>query len=205
MRPDLAHDEMRYTGSMATADFHVTWRWLIMVLRGVVAILAGIAGFVISPDAAKALLVAYFLADGLLTLLFGARLQVAGRSRLLIIADGFLDLVVALLLVTRAPSVPLLIMIVSLWAIATGILESLAAVFIPRFSALSWAVALVGAITCALGIVMIDWNNLAEIGLLYFFATYAVIAGVLFVAFGIALARAVGQARTARPHDIPEA
>ena len=108
---------------------------------------------------------------------------------------------VAVVLVTRAPNTPLLILIVSLWAIATGILEVLVAVFVPRFSTLSWAIALAGVVSCALGIVMLDWNNLAEIGLLYFFAAYAVVTGVLFVTVAAVLRSAFHRERGERARD----
>lgn len=176
---------------MADAGFHVPWRWVVLVSRGVIAIAAGIAAIEISIVAAKELLAAYFFADGILTLVLAARLHVPRRSRALIAGDGVVDVVVGILLLAWAPGVPVLILIVSLWAIATGVLEFLAAVLIPRFPVLSWAIALVGAVSCAIGITMLDWTNVAEIGLLYFFASYTFIAGALFVAFGIVLARAL--------------
>jgi uncharacterized membrane protein HdeD (DUF308 family) len=187
---------------MVASGFHVSWSWAVIVLRGVVAIAAGIAAFTISADAAKTLLVAYLVVDGALTLISAARLHVPPRARILIAADGVIDLVVAVLLLLRAPSVPLLIVIVGLWAIATGILEVLVAVLVPRFSSLTWAIALVGVVSCVIGSVMLDWNNLAEIGLLYFFAAYAVIAGALFLAVGVALARAFHRERSEGAQDV---
>jgi uncharacterized membrane protein HdeD (DUF308 family) len=180
---------------MEVTGIHISWRWVVLVLRGVVAIAAGIAAFEISAGAAKALLAAYFAADGVLALVLAARLHVPLGSRLLVAADGVVGLVVAVLLVAYAPGIPLLILIVSLWAIATGVLEFVAAVFIPRISALSWGIALIGVASCGVGIVMLDWTNLAEIGLLYFFAAYAIIAGLLFLALAIAVARAVRTGR----------
>ena len=182
---------------MSQAGFQPSWRWGILVVRGLVAIAAGIAGFAISPQAAKVMLAAYFAADGLLALGLAARLHGVRGSRLLIAADGVVDLVVAVLLFVYAPSETLLILIVSLWAIATGLLEFLAAVFIARIPALSWVIALIGIASCAVGIVLVDRTDLAEIGLLYFFAAYAVIAGVLFVTAGVILLRAF---RPAHPH-----
>jgi uncharacterized membrane protein HdeD (DUF308 family) len=175
---------------MGVAGFHASWRWGILVVRGLVAIAAGIAGFAISPQAGKMMLAAYFAADGLLAIGLAARLHGAPGSRLLIAADGIVDLVVAVLLFAYAPSETLLILIVSLWAIATGLLEFVAAVFVSRIPALSWGIALIGIASCAVGIFLVDRTDLAEIGLLYFFAAYALIAGVLFLTAGILLARA---------------
>jgi hypothetical protein len=181
---------------MEVAGIHVSWRWVALVLRGLVAIAAGIAAFEVSTGAAKTLMAAYFAADGVLSLVLAVRLHVPFGSRLLVAADGLVGLVVAVLLFAYAPGVPLLILIVSLWAIATGVLEFIAAVFIPRISALSWGIALIGVASCAAGIVMLDWTNLAEIGLLYLFAAYAIVAGLLFIALGIVVARALRTARS---------
>ena len=175
---------------------HVSWRWIVFVLRGVIAIAAGITAFTISVDAAKMLFAAYFVVDGVLTIVLAVRLAIPRRSRLLIGADGIIDLVVAGLFFAYAPNTTILILAVALWAIATGVLEFFAALFIPKIPALSWGIALVGIASCAVGIVVIDWTNLAEIGLLYFFATYAIIAGGLFVSLGIILARAFHRERT---------
>jgi uncharacterized membrane protein HdeD (DUF308 family) len=183
---------------MEIAGIRVSWRWVVLVLRGLLAVAAGIAAFEISPAAAKTMLAVYFAADGLLALVLAARLHIPLGSRLLVAADGIVGVVVAVLLVTYVTGTPLLILIVALWAIGTGVLEFIAAVFIPRISALSWGIALVGVASCAIGITMIDWTNLAEIGLLYFFAAYAIVAGLLFIALGIIVARALG---TARPRE----
>ena len=181
---------------MDAGGIRVSWRWLALVLRGVVAIAAGIAAFEISVVAAKLLLACYFFVDGALTLSYALRLHERLRTRLLIGVDGAIDLVVAVLLVTYVPSIALLILVVSLWAIATGLLEVVVAVFVRRVQALSWGIALIGVASCAFGIVMVDWTNLAEIGLLYVFAAYALITGLLFLTLGIVLARAFHRERT---------
>jgi uncharacterized membrane protein HdeD (DUF308 family) len=182
---------------MSVAGFHASWRWGLLVVRGLVGIAAGIAGFAISPQTGKVMLAAYFAADGLLALGFALRLHGPRAMRLLIAADGIVDLVVAVLLFAYAPGEKLLILIVSLWAIATGVLEFIAAVFVARIPALSWGIALIGIASCAVGIFLVDRTDLAEIGLLYFFAAYALIAGVLFLTAGVILLRAF---RPAHPH-----
>ncbi|HEY0393358.1 MAG TPA: hypothetical protein VGD01_02570 [Candidatus Elarobacter sp.] len=181
--------------------FHASWRWIVLVLRGAVAIAAGIAAFAISADAAKLLLAAYFTADGLLALVLAARLRIVPLSRALVAADGVIDLVVAVLLFAYTPGERLLILIVALWAIATGVLEFIAAVFVSRVSWLSWGIALTGIASCAVGILMVDRDDLAEIGLLYFFAVYALIAGVLFLTIGVIFARAIRESRAAAHGD----
>jgi uncharacterized membrane protein HdeD (DUF308 family) len=190
-----------YTGAMTA--FHPSWRWVALVLRGAIAIAAGIAAFAISAEVARMLFAAYFAADGLLALVLAWRLRILPASRALVGADGIVDLLVAVILFAYTPDERLLILIVALWAIATGVLEFIAAVFIARVPWLSWGIALVGIASCGLGIMMVDRDNLAEIGLLYFFAAYALIAGVLFATLGVLFARALRDARAAGHGDIP--
>ena len=63
--------------------------------------------------------------------------------------------------------------------------------FLPRIPSLAWTVALAGVTSCAIGIVALDWTDLAEIGLLYLFAAYALIVGVLFAIVCVLLLRSV--------------
>lgn len=166
-------------------------RWSALLVRGAVSIAAGIAALLVSPGAAKVLLASYLVVDGFLTLALAARMDARRRARLLVGADGLADIGVGALLFFAVPSVVMLILIVAMWAIATGLLEIAASVFLPRLPGLAWTIAIVGLASCVVGILAFDWTNLAEIGLLYLFGTYAVVAGVLFLTVGVLLARAI--------------
>ena len=168
-----------------------TPRTTLLVVRGAAAIAAGIAALIAPRVAAKTLLAAYLAADGLLGLGLAARLRVRRRARLLFAVDGVLDVAVAILLFSWEPANGVLVMIVAIWAMATGAMEIAASIFLPRVPALAWTVALAGVASCAIGVVALDWTNLAEIGLLYLFAAYALIVGVLFAVVGLLLLRAV--------------
>ena len=175
---------------MEVSAVHPSARWISLVLRGAVAIGAGIAALLVAPGAAKTVLALYLAVDGVLTLSLAARMGTRRRARVLIAIDGVADLVVAAVLFLWVPSFVMLILVVAMWAIATGVLEIVASIFMPRVPALAWAVAVVGLISCCIGVVAFDWTDLAEIGLLYLFGAYAVIAGSLFLAVGVLLARA---------------
>ena len=166
-------------------------RTSLLIARGAAAILAGIAALIAPRAAAKTLLAAYLAADGLLGLGLAARLHVRRRARLLIALDGAVDIGVAVLLFSWGPPNGVLVMIVAIWAMATSVMEVAASIFLPRLPALAWTVALAGVASCAIGVFALDWTALAEIGLLYLFAAYALIVGVLFAVVGILLLRAV--------------
>jgi uncharacterized membrane protein HdeD (DUF308 family) len=180
---------LRYSG-MEVSLAHLPGRWIALVLRGAVAIAAGIAALVVSAAAAKTVLALYLAVDGVLTLNLAAHMGTRRRARALIAIDGVADLAAAAVLFLWVPDFVLLILVVAMWAIATGLLEIVASIFMPRVPALAWTIAIVGLVSCLAGIVAFDWTGLAEIGLLYLFGAYAVIAGSLFLAVGVLLARA---------------
>ncbi len=165
-------------------------RSLPLIVRGGVAIGAGIAALLVSATAGTILLSSYFVVDGFLTVALAARMPERRRVRWLLRADGIADIVVAVLLVVWAPNVAMLVLVVSIWAIGTGLLEIAVAIFLPRWPALAWAIGIIGLASCVIGVVAVDWTDLAEIGLLYLFGAYAIVAGVLFVAVGVLLAHA---------------
>ncbi len=180
-------------------------RWYALILRGLVAVAAGIAAVTISAAVGKALLVGYLIIDGLLALTLAFTLSIPRRSRVLFGADGLVDAVVAFALIVWAPTTATLVVIVSNWAIATGVLEIGAAVLMPRIPALAWMIGAAGLLSCCAGIAALDWTDLSIVGILYVFGAYAVVVGGLFVTFGFMLLRAVRAAEAARAKnpDLP--
>ncbi len=173
-------------------------RWYALIFRGLLAIAAGIVALRFSAAAGRLLLASYFVADGALALALAAALTMPRRSRALFAADGAVDVIVAVVVLTWAPSAVSLVIAVASWAIATGGLEIGAAILMPRSPVLAWMIGAVGLLSCCAGILMIDWVDLAIAGMFYLFAAYAVVVGVLFVAFGVTILRAV-RARSASP------
>ena len=170
-------------------------RWVELVLRGAVAIAAGISALFISPAFAKLFFAVYLVVDGALALALAAGMAAGKRARLLIAADGIADILLAAFLLFWAPNIAVLIVVVGAWLIATGILEIAASVFLPRWPGLPQAIAIVGLVSCVFGVIAFDWTDLAEIGLLYVFGAYALIAGVLFLTVGVLIARVVRPQR----------
>lgn len=179
-------------------------RWYALILRGLVAVAAGIAAVTISAAVGKALLVGYLVLDGLLALTLAFTLSMPRRSRLLFGADGTVDAIVAIVLVFLAPTTATLVVIVSNWAIATGVLEIGAAVLMPRLPGLAWMVGAVGLLSCCAGFVVLDRTDLSILGVLYVFGAYALVVGGLFVTFGVMLLRAVLAAEAARKPADPQ-
>jgi uncharacterized membrane protein HdeD (DUF308 family) len=85
---------LRYSG-MEVSLAHLPGRWIALVLRGAVAIAAGIAALVVSAAAAKTVLALYLAVDGVLTLNLAAHMGTRRRARALIAIDGVADLAAA--------------------------------------------------------------------------------------------------------------
>lgn len=173
-------------------------RWYALILRGVVAVAAGIAAFTISAQVGKALLVGYLILDALLAVMLAFTMSMPRRSRLLFGADGTVDAIVAFALIVWAPTTTTLVIIVANWAIATGVLEVGAAILMPKVQGLAWMIGAAGLLSCVAGIVALDWTDLSIVGVLYVFAAYALVVGGLFVTFGIYLLRLVLAGERAR-------
>jgi hypothetical protein len=182
---------------MRAPSHGLRWRWFLLVGRGLVSVLAGIAAIEISAGFGRSVLGSYLAADAALALSLavvappGAPL----RSRALFAGDGFLSAVAAGMVFAWAPGSPAVVVIVAAWAIGTGVLEILAAVLVPQVPLLAWGIALVGLASVCLGLIIFDWVDLAIVGVLVLFGIYAAVAGLLFAIFGVLLYRDVRDRR----------
>lgn len=171
-------------------------RWLLLVLRGAITLAAGIAALEFSAGFGRSVLGSYFAADAALSIALAlAAPRSVVRSRALFAGDGLLSAVAAGMVFAWAPGSPAVVIIVAAWAIGTGILEIIAAFVVPQLPLLAWGIALVGLASCCFGLVVFDWVDLAIVGVLYIFAAYAVLVGLLLAVFGMLLIRDVRARR----------
>ena len=172
-----------------------------LLARGAVSALVAAAVLNVPAQAGVTILALYFAADALCASAFLLAPRTGRVTRALIVADAAADILVGALVVQHAQAGTVLLVVVALWALATGLLEFGTALAIPRIPACAWAVALLGASSCALGIALLDWTNLAILGFFYVLAAYAAGAGLVLAAGAVAATRA---ARDARAHDEDE-
>ena len=171
-------------------------RWLLLVLRGAITVLAGIAALEFSAAFGRSVLGSYLAADAALSLALAvAAPHAMWRSRALFAGDGFLGAIAAGMVFAWAPGSPAVRIIIAAWAIGTGVLEILAAVLVPQLPLLAWGVALLGLGSVIFGLIVFDWVDLAIVGVLYVFGVYAVLAGLLLAIFGVMLYRDVRTRR----------
>ena len=163
--------------------------WWAFVLRGVVAIAIGILAFV-QPGATLIALIAIFAAyaifDGVLAVAAGV--SVDGGPRWMLILGGILGIVIGLLTINRPDVTAVaLVLLIGVWAIATGVAEAVAAYSFRQVLENEWLLAISGVISIAFGILLIVAPGDGIFAVLWLIGYYAILAGILYIAAGLRL------------------
>lgn len=176
------------------------WRWV--VVRGALAILLGVVALLFPGLALIAfalVFAAYAAADGLFSLISGIRGAThSGERWLAPMLHGVVGLAIGAIFVLW----PMLgvvgyavatLVLVSAWAILTGLLEIAAAIRLRREIDGEWLLALSGFVSLALGLVipfvLAAYPAATILSVAWIIGIYALIAGVALVALGLRLRR----------------
>jgi len=157
--------------------------WWLLVLRGIAAIAFGVLTWIqpaISLAALVLLFGVYALADGLL----GLWMALSGRKGndhwwLLLLAS--LVGIGAGLLTFTAPGITALALLfyIAVWAIATGVLQIVAALRLRREISGEWWLILAGLASVAFGVILLSRPGAGALAVLWLIAAYAIVFGVL--------------------------
>jgi uncharacterized membrane protein HdeD (DUF308 family) len=157
----------------------------VLLLRGLVAIAFGVLIW-FQPGISLAALVllfgAYSMADGIL----GVWTAIAGRkeheSWWVLLLGGLLGIGVGVL-TFLAPGITALVLLfyIAIWAIATGVLEIVAAIHLRKEIEGEWWLILSGLASVVFGAVLIAQPGVGALAVLWLIATYAIVFGVLLV------------------------
>jgi uncharacterized membrane protein HdeD (DUF308 family) len=167
--------------------------WWAVALRGVAAILFGLAALVwpqITLYALVLLFGAYSLVDGAFTLVaaFGRGARPGGRGWL--IARGVAGIAVGVLtFVWPGITALALLWVIAVWAVVTGVLEIVAAVRLRRELRNEWLLALSGALTVIFGVLLVVWPASGILALITLIGSFALVFGVLLMVLAVRLYR----------------
>lgn len=160
-------------------------KWWLLLLRGLVAIVFGVLTW-LKPGISLAGLVlffgAYSMADGLL----GLWTAIAGHKHhqdwWVLLLEGLLGIGIgiATFLVPGITALALLFYI-AIWAVATGVLEIVAAIRLRREIKGEWALILAGLASVVFGALLVVHPGAGALALLWLIASYAIVFGVLLV------------------------
>jgi uncharacterized membrane protein HdeD (DUF308 family) len=166
----------------ATRDH--TPSWWVLALRGLVAILFGLAALFWPGLILTVLIVffgAYALVDGVLALIAAFRSSGHGMRRPLLLIEGLIGILFGILALFWPGLTALaLLYIVAFWVILSGIARIAMAIMLRREIENEWSIALSGVLSVILGIVLL---LLPGAGLL----AYTWLIGILALAVGAAL------------------
>ena len=173
--------------------------WWLLLVRGLSAILFGIAAFA-WPGLTVAILVlifgVYVLVDGI----FGIVDSIRYRDRLnrwwLWLLDGLLGVIVGtLMLVMPGLTAYALVLFIAAWAIVGGILRIVAAIQLRNEIEGEWLLGLGGVLSILFGAVLVVMPGPGVLSLVWLIGTWAVVFGVLFVMLAFRLRSAGKQQR----------
>src|SRR5262245_36118257 len=168
--------------------------WWLVVLRGVSAVLFGLAAFA-WPGITLAVLIllygAYALADGVLAVIAAVASRQPGGFPWGMLLAG-LAAIAAGVLTFLWPGLTALVLVylIAGWAIVRGVFEIVTAVALRKEIDNEWLLAASGALSVLLGFFLVVSPGAGAIALLWVIATFAILAGILMIALGFRLKNA---------------
>lgn len=161
--------------------------WRLYVLRGVLAILFGLAAL-FWPGMTLGVLVilfgAYVTLEGILAIV--AALQHGISDSWLVFLEGIAGVVVGLItFFWPAVTAVALLVLIAVWAILTGILEIAAAVQLRREIVGEWVLIMTGGLSILIGILLIANPGAGILAVIVLIGVYAILFGALLIYLGV--------------------
>jgi len=166
--------------------------WWAFVLRGVVAILFGIMA-VLLPGMALLTLVYLFgfyaIVDGVFSLI--AAFRKTGPEQLpwwALVIEGILGLIAGVVaLILPGLTALVLLYVIAGWAVATGIMELVAAVRLRKQITGEWVLVVIGILSIAFGVLIALFPGAGALTVVLWIGAYAIVFGILLIALGVRL------------------
>jgi len=159
--------------------------WWVLLLRGIAAIVFGVLVW-LQPGISLVVLVmlfgAYAMVDGVL----GVWTAITGRKEhenwWVLLIGGLLGIGVGVI-TFLAPGITAIALLfyIAIWAIATGVLQIVAAIYLRKEIQGEWWFILGGLASVVFGVLLMIQPGAGALALLWLIGTYAIIFGVLFV------------------------
>ena len=166
--------------------------WWVLALRGLVAILFGLAAL-FWPGLILALLIVLFglyaLVDGVLALIAAFRSSGGGMRRSLLI-EGVIGILFGLIALLWPNHTALaLVYIIALWAILSGIARIVMAFMLRREIENEWSIALSGVLSVILGLVLILLPGAGLIAYTWLIGLLALVVGIALIYYAFRVRR----------------
>lgn len=179
--------------------------WKATALRGVLAIAFAVV-ILIWPDIGLTALIALFgafaLVSGVASIVGAFTVPLERSRRAWLAFDGLLGVVVGIVVFVWPDLSALgLLYAIAAWAIASGIFELALAFIVPFSGGRSLLLVLGGLLSVAFGVIMFWHPGAGAVALLALVAAFALVTGVMQIAFALELRRVAGELeQRLRPH-----
>ncbi|MTG89275.1 HdeD family acid-resistance protein [Cellulosimicrobium sp. BIT-GX5] len=185
-----------------SATARQVWYW--PVLRGVLAIIFGIVALS-WPDKTAAVIIwvvgIFAVVDGVVEIVEGIRRRGTGNGTAVLVTMGVLSLAVGVvLLVWPGKTAIVLTWIVGFWAVVYGLFQTVASLDLRKVPGSGWGWGVVaGLLGIVFGLLVLFNVNAGLVSIVWLLALFAIVWGVMLVAFGFqirSLGRRAGRAAT---------
>jgi uncharacterized membrane protein HdeD (DUF308 family) len=165
--------------------------WWLLLLRGIAAILFGVLAWT-WPGATLITLVlfwgAYALVDGVTALWAGWQAKDAGKPMWPVVLIGILGIAAGVFtFVSPGITAIALLMLIAVWAIATGVFQISAAIRLRKEISNEWLMILSGVLSVVFGALMILNPGAGAMAVLWVIGVFAIAYGVMLVALAFRL------------------
>jgi uncharacterized membrane protein HdeD (DUF308 family) len=165
--------------------------WWLMVLRGLLTILFGLAALAWQTPSLAALGLlfgVYFLSDGLLAVIAGSTRHDGSHPWWLLLIEGSAGILAGgLAFLSPGLTTTTLLYLLAAWAIIIGMVEIVSAVRLRAEIDNEWFLAVKGVLSAALGLVLVIWPGPGALGLVWVIGAYALGSGLLLIGLGFRL------------------
>jgi uncharacterized membrane protein HdeD (DUF308 family) len=169
----------------------MTQNWWAIALRGLVAVLFGIAAFVwpgITLWALVAIFGAYALVDGIFAIIEAFRRDVVGQRWWALLFEGLVGIAIGILtFIWPGLTAMGLLYLIAFWAIVTGVFEIITAIRLRHEIRGEWMMALIGILSIALGFLMVAFPLAGALSVVLMIGAFVFATGALMIALGFKL------------------
>jgi uncharacterized membrane protein HdeD (DUF308 family) len=162
-------------------------------LRGVFAILFGIAAFIwpgLTIEVLVLLFGAYALLDGIVAVIVGIQQYSENERWWAILLEGIAGIVLGVLtFLWPSTTTTVLLAFIAAWAIVTGVLEIVAAIRLRKVIESEWMMILAGAASVLFGVLLVLQPTAGALAIVWLIGAYAIVFGVLFSILAFELRR----------------
>jgi uncharacterized membrane protein HdeD (DUF308 family) len=169
----------------------MTQNWWAIALRGLVAVLFGIAAFVwpgITLWVLVALFGAYALVDGIFAVVEAFRRGVERERWWGLLFEGIAGIAIGILTFTWPGLTAMgLLYLIAFWAIVTGVFEVITAIRLRHEIRGEWMMALIGILSVAFGFLLVAFPLTGALSVVLIIGAFAFATGALMIALGFKL------------------